>query len=287
MSIAPSTTLPVAQPVTTSIATKKSVEKRCARALKVRANVRKTFPPEAELRALGRSVIKRQIHPLIVLGDIILDGECRWRGVMLEKPDHELDVIAVDREMTGVEVCELQLVSAMHSATLTSYDQALACKEWMAANPQAAAKDLAEKIDRDPSMVGILLSLWRCIPAVHKAAEEGKIGPKAWKPISLLPEDQQPELLQMHLTGMAATQIAKISRQRRNGSGEEESVKVTRLVSKVPGRSATITIAGQDLSLTDAIEIVQEWLKLAKKSAEEGLSAKTFAKAMSDKADGK
>ena len=46
-----------------SMLMKKSVEKRRARVLKTRPQVRKTFPPEAELRSLARSVIKRQLHP--------------------------------------------------------------------------------------------------------------------------------------------------------------------------------------------------------------------------------
>src|SRR5262249_25031985 len=52
---------------------KRAVEKRKARDLKVRANVRKTFPPETELRALARSVMKRQLHPFVILpADFIL-----------------------------------------------------------------------------------------------------------------------------------------------------------------------------------------------------------------------
>ncbi|HEY7314604.1 MAG TPA: hypothetical protein VH643_34970, partial [Gemmataceae bacterium] len=64
---------------------KKSVEKRRARFLKTRPQVRKTFPPEADLRSLARSVMKQQMHPLIILpDDTVLDGECRLRGLMLE-----------------------------------------------------------------------------------------------------------------------------------------------------------------------------------------------------------
>src|SRR5439155_26760854 len=94
--------------------TKRSIEKRRARVLKTRPQVRKMFPPEADLRALARSVMKRQLHPFIVLPqDIILDGECRWRGLMLENPDFEVDVIVVERELAPAEVCELQMISAM------------------------------------------------------------------------------------------------------------------------------------------------------------------------------
>src|SRR5260370_52858 len=70
---------PFTQEVVMPQLVKKSVEKRRARVLKTRPQVRKTFPSEAELRSLARSVMKRQLHPLIIMpDDTILDGECRW-----------------------------------------------------------------------------------------------------------------------------------------------------------------------------------------------------------------
>jgi hypothetical protein len=262
---------------------KRTVEKRRARDLKVRANVRKTFPPEAELRALARSFMRRAIHPLIIsVGNVIYDGECRHRGLMLENPDFEADVIVVDRELTPAEVCEIQMISAMHSTSLSSYDQALACKEWMTQNPGATAKQLAEKIDRDASMVGILLSLWRCTPAVIEAAAQNKIGPKAWKQISFLPEEEQSGLLELHLAGMPAAQIAEISRKKRNGSAVVAQG-VTRLKSAIPGRKATLQIVfEQDTTLEGMIEAVQEWVKIAKKESDRGSSAKTLERVCRD-----
>src|SRR5258708_6072057 len=73
---------------------KRTIEKRRARDLKATPQVRKTFPAEEVLRQLAKSVMTRQLHPLVILpSDVILDGECRWRGVMLVQPDHEFDVI--------------------------------------------------------------------------------------------------------------------------------------------------------------------------------------------------
>ena len=136
---------------------KKAVEKRLARVLKTRPQVRKTSPAEDVLRSLARSVMKRQIHPLILLpDDVILDGECRWRGMMLESPDFEMDVIVVDRELSPGGIGEIPLISALHSTALPAYDQAVSVKDWLANNPGSTAKEFAEKIDRDPSMVGKL-----------------------------------------------------------------------------------------------------------------------------------
>jgi ParB family chromosome partitioning protein len=259
---------------------KRSVEKRRARVLKTRPQVRKTFPPEAELRSLARSVRKRQIHPCIILpDDTILDGECRWRGLMLEDPEFELDVIVVDRELGPAEVCELQLISAMHSTTLSAFDQALAVKGWTEQNPGTTAKELAEKIDRDASMLTRLNALWKTVPAVVKAAEEGKIGPKAWYQISLLPQSDQAGLLDLHLAGAPVGQIAEFCRKQR--TNETSAVKVNRV--KIAMQEATLVISGKELSMAEVVELLSDTLKEARRAAEL-YDVKTWVSMMRDKA---
>jgi len=271
-----------AVPVAT-VATKRTVEKRRARNLKVRANVRASFPPEEELRALARSVIKQLIHPLIILRDgTILDGECRWRGLMLENPDFEVDVIVVDREMSPAEITELQLVSALHSTTLTSYDQAVAIRDWLTANPGKTAKELAEKIDRDSSMVSRFTSLWKTTPAVIKAASEGKIGVKAWHQLSLLPESEMNGVLEMYLSNMPVAQIAEITRKKRT-QPLAEAIRLSRFKYPLPS-GVEITVAGKELSLSDLIDALSDLVKEAKKGADQGLDIRTLAAVAKDKA---
>ncbi len=261
---------------------KKAVEKRRTRILKTRPQVRKSFPPEADLRSLARSVMKRQLHPIIILpDDTILDGECRWRGLMLENPDFEVDVIVVDRELAVGEVCELQLISAMHSTSLSPFDQALACKEWLDQNPGATAKELAGKIDRDASMLTRLNSLWKTVPAVQKAAEESKIGPKAWYQISLLPPAEQSDLLEMYLAGTPAGQIAEFCRKKRTSA--EPAVKLSRIKAVLPS-GVSIVASGKALTLDDLIESLGEAQREAKKAREQGLDARTFQAVLRDKA---
>jgi len=262
---------------------KKSVEKRRARILKTRPQVRKTFPPEADLRSLARSVMKQQMHPLIILpDDTVLDGECRLRGLMLENPDFEADVIVVDRELSPVEVCELQLISAMHSTSLPPFDQALAAKAWLDQNPGATAKELAGKIDRDASMLTRLNSLWKTVPAVQKAAEEGKIGPKAWYQISLLPPAEQAGLLEMYLAGTSAGQIAEFCRKKR-ASGTP-AVRLSRVKIAMP-RGMSVVVTGNDIGMSELVELLSQTLAAARKAAEQ-YDVKTFQSMMRDKAKG-
>lgn len=263
---------------------KNTVEKRRARVLKAKPQVRKTFPPEADLLALGHSVMKRQLHPLLIFSDdLILDGELRWRALMLANPEFELDVIVVTQELTPAEISEVQIISAMHSTSLSVYDQSLAYKEWMERNLGATAKQLAEKIDRDQSTIGKSLSLWKTIPAVIKAAEAGHLGLRAWHSISLHPEAEQAGILELHLSGMSAGQIAEVSRKKRTSVPETPSCRVSRIKCPLPS-GTVIQITGESMDLSEAIEATQEWLRDAKKASDQGLDAKTFERVCRDKA---
>ncbi len=174
------------------------------------------------------------------------------------------------------------LISAMHSTSLSGFDQAVASKEWMEKTPGATAKDLAAKIDRDPSMLTRLLSLWKTIPPVVKAAAEGKIGPKAWYSISLLAEADQAGVLEMHLAHVPAAQIVELSRQKRKPSSAGSTVKVSRIKCEVPGKGVTVVVSGEAISLDDMIEAMAELTKEAKKASERGLDAKTFERVCRD-----
>jgi len=60
-------------------------------------------------------------------------------------------------------------------------------------------------------------------------------------------------------------------------------LKVSRIKCPLPS-GATIQVSGESISLDDAIEAAQEWIKEAKKASEQGLDAKTFQAVMRDKA---
>jgi hypothetical protein len=265
--------------------TMRTVEKRKARDLMARTQVRRTFPPEGELGALARSVQRRQIHPLIVLApapNVILDGECRWRGMMTLDPEFEFDVIVVDREMTPAEITEMQLVSALHSTSLGAYDQAVACREWLEQSG-ATATELAEKIDRDPSTITRLNSLWKTVPAVVEAAAAGRIGPKAWYQLSLLPDADQEKLLSMYLSGMPAAHIESIGKQKRRATAAKPSARLSRVRVQLPGK-VSVVLSGADLSLDDVAEALSEAQREVRKARDQGIDVKAFNAVQTSKA---
>ncbi|WP_020472422.1 ParB/RepB/Spo0J family partition protein [Zavarzinella formosa] len=265
---------------------KRTVEKRRARDLKARPQVRRTFPAEEILRNLARSVLTRQLHPLIIMpGDIILDGEGRWRGMMLESPDFEFDVICVDRELTPSEIGELQLISAMHSTALNPFDQSVAIRDWLAQNAGSTAKELAIKIDLGQAMISKLNSLWGTIPSVIKAAEEGKIGPSAWYQMSLLPQSEQNGLLQMHLSGLPSAQIAEAVRKARQPAKPASTVKLSRIRLPLP-TGCVVLVTGEEMDGDGLVDALSSALEAAKKGNKEGIDVKTLSRVLADKAKG-
>ena len=152
-------------------------------------------------------------------------------GKLDGKPER-LDVIITDEPLTPAQIKEIQLVTALHRADLKPYEQFLGCRDWLALNPGATAKDLAAKIDRDPSTLVRILSLSKCIQPVQQAAAEGKLGPSEWYAISKVPEAEQQAMLAAKLAGASRDQLEQRGRKLRNG--EAHGIKVNRL--KIPAR---------------------------------------------------
>jgi ParB family chromosome partitioning protein len=245
-------------------------------------NPRKTFDLE-ELRELRDSLCKKQLVPLLAkLDGIIIDGERRWRAAKLDGKPQFLDVITTDEPMTPAEIKEIQLVTALHRTDLTAYEQFVGCRDWLALNQGATAKELAATIDRDPSTLVRILSLSKCIQPVQQAAADGKLGPSEWYAISKVPEAEQQAMLTAKLSGASRDQLEQQGRKLR--SGEAQGLKVNRLKVPLGQQNQSVTIAGSNLTLDDAIELLQETLKLARKAQAEKLDGKTWVQVMKQKA---
>ncbi|HYV37933.1 MAG TPA: ParB N-terminal domain-containing protein [Gemmataceae bacterium] len=240
-------------------------------------NPRKSFVTEG-LRELHDSLAKKQLVPLLAKPDgTILDGWRRWCAAMLDGKPERLDVVITDEPLTPGQVKEIQLVTALHRADLKPYEQFVGCRDWLALNPGATAKDLAARIDRDPSMVGRILALAKCVQPIQQAAADGKLGPSEWYAISKVPEGEQQAMLAAKLAGENRDQLERRGRQLRNG--EVPAIKVNRL--KIPlGQGRSVTIVGSNLTLDDAIEMLQDMLKFARKAQGEKLDGKTWVQVM-------
>lgn len=237
---------------------------------------------EEKLRQLNSTLLVRQLVPVIAKADgTLIDGERRWRAAKLGGVD-SLEVVIVEGEITPAQVKEIQLITSLQKADLKPYEQFLGCMEWMKANPDAKAQNLAVRIGRDPSTVSKILSLARCIPAVQEAAKAGFLGISDWAVVSKVSEQQQHELLAAKLNGASRDELESRGRKARNGG--KPTVRVSRVKCQMPsGVCVTFTGEGDGLTLDDVIETLSELLKEAKKANDQGLDSKTFSAVMRDK----
>jgi ParB/RepB/Spo0J family partition protein len=245
-------------------------------------NPRKSLPIE-ELRALRDSLVKKQWIPLLAKPEgTMIDGWRRWSAAKLDGKPERLDVIITDELLTNAQIREIQLVNVLHRADLKPHEQYLGCRDWLIMNPGATAKDLATRIDRDPSMLVRILSLSKCIQPVQQAAADGKLGPSEWYAIAKAPtEAEQAAMLAAKLAGASRDQLEQRNRKR---NGDAHCIKVNRLKIPLGTQGRSVTIAGSNLSLDDAIEIMQETLKRARKAQSENLDGKTWVQVMKQKA---
>jgi ParB/RepB/Spo0J family partition protein len=235
-----------------------------------------------ELQELRDSLCRKQMVPLLAKPDgTIIDGWRRWCAARIDGRPECLDVIITDEPLNPAQVKEIQLVTSLHRTDLTPFEQYAGCRDWLLLNPGATAKDLAIRINRDPSTLVRILSLSRCVPAVQQAAAEGKLGPSEWYAIAKMPQEEQETLLAAKLAGASRDQLEQRGRKLRNGEGN--GVRVRRLAIPL-GQGRSVTIAGSNLSLDDAIEILQETLRFARKAQAENLDGKTWAQVAKQKA---
>jgi ParB family transcriptional regulator, chromosome partitioning protein len=245
-------------------------------------NPRKSCTIE-ELRELRDSLCKKQWVPLLARPDgTIIDGWRRWCAAKLDGKPERLDVIITDEPLTPAQIKEIQLVTALHRADLKPFEQYLGCRDWLSLNPGSTAKDLAARIDRDPSTLVRTLSLSKCIQPVQQAAADGKLGVSEWYAISKVPEAEQEAMLAAKLAGASRDQLEQRGRKLRGG--EAPGIRVNRLKIPLGPQGRSVIIAGSDISLADAIDLLQQTLRLAKKAQGENLDGKTWVQVMKQKA---
>jgi ParB family chromosome partitioning protein len=236
---------------------------------------------EADLLSLGSSMkTLGQLQPVGAKPDgILLWGERRFRAAGLVGLK-ELSVIITDRLLSDSEIRLIQLTENLHRADLTGHEKWMACSELMEMNPEWQMKDLAGRLNLDPSMATRLLSPSKCIEAAQDALREGKIGISDCYAISKLPPDEQAGLLARKLSGASRDSIEQEGRKAR--SGGKESVRLSRVKIAMP-QGVTVVVTGTSLGMAELVDLLLETIKEARKAAEQ-YDVKTFQSMMRDKA---
>lgn len=226
---------------------------------------------ESELRLLGGSLRERQLQPVLARPDgTIIAGNRRYRAAALVGLE-SLQVIIVDGELTTAQVRGIQLTENIHRSDLTPYEKWQACKELLELNGWQG-KELAEHLHLDPSTVTRLLSPSRAIPEAQEALREGKLGISDIYAISKLPPEDQSGLLALKLSGATRDMLEQQGRKKRASAAP--AVRASKI--KVPlVTGQVVTVAGDEISLEEAIEAASEAVKQMKQAVAKGLNAKT------------
>jgi hypothetical protein len=238
-------------------------------------------PWEKDLDRLGDDMVERGVLvPLLARPDgTIIDGWRRWLAA-LRKGIKELPVIVSDTP--EAEIPGIQLATVFHKADLTWAEKWLACCGIHQAHPGWQLKDLAEFLHVDPSMLTRLLSPSRCIPAWQEALKEGKVGISDCYAASKLPESEQAGLLTLKLSGASRDQLEQAGRKTRKGNSP--AVRLSRVKIAMP-RGMSVVVTGNDLGMSELVELLSQTLAAARKAAEQ-YDVKTFQSMMRDKARG-
>ena len=210
----------------------------------------------------------------------LIDGERRWRAACLVGLE-TLDAIITDTPLTDSQIAMVRLISFFHREDLTAYEKWRACQQLLELNPGWHAKDLAEQLHVDPSMVTRLLSPSRCIPAWQEALKQGRVGISDVYAASKLPESEQAGLLDLKLSGASRDTIERTGRTKR--TVDSSAVKVNR-VKCMLSSGVQIVVSGNGVSLDQSIDALTEAIKEMKRARELGYTSKTFAAAMKDRA---
>jgi ParB-like chromosome segregation protein Spo0J len=235
---------------------------------------------EEELRLLGESLRKRQIHPIVVLADgTVLDGGKRVRAALAAGLTDLLAVVS-DEPLTPGQIVELQLISAFHRSDPSPFDKWRAMEAVVDGHPDWSNRQVAGLLDIDPKMVKVLLSPGRCIEAAREALREGKIGISTCHELSLLPPEEQGPLLALKLSGSSRDEVARRARKQRSGPpggvGEAKlgNLKITL---HYGGETATVVVKGAR-SLADVAEILKDARKRVEEADRKGWDARTLQK---------
>jgi hypothetical protein len=258
-------------------------------ALVLALNLRLNPGDKEELRRLGASYLKRQIHPIICRTDkTVLDGNRRVLGMRLElgeDSDHPVECVATDEELRPEDILEIGLVTAMHRQALSDPEIYLGSKQLMAAHPEWQKKDLAAALHLHPSMATMILAVDNLIPAAREQFLGGAFRFSVAYEISKGAEREQHERLAARVAGTSRDEMRRQARRTRNSNGNGQAVKVKRIKIDLAG-GLTATFSGKAVSLDQAIEAAAEAGKLMKRGQEKGWTAKTIQKMSADQAKG-
>jgi ParB/RepB/Spo0J family partition protein len=259
----------------------RKLDKKPLNWFKISPQVRRSFDDAAD-RQLGESLKERQIQPVGARPDgTMLWGGRRWHGATLVGLEF-LEVVVTDEALSESEITILQLLENLQRQDISPWDQYVAVRSLQEANPTWMAKDIADRLHKDPSWVTKVLATDKCIAAVKNALKAALIGSSDVYAISKAETDiEQQALLNAKLSGASRDAI---ERQRRKAQSTNASeVRMAKVKLPLPS-GICVTVSGQEFGLDAMSEAFSELQKALRKAISDGWDIKTFSAVLHDRA---
>jgi ParB family transcriptional regulator, chromosome partitioning protein len=238
-----------------------------------------------ELRRLGEDMLAHgQYRPVGARPDgTVIYGGRQLRAAKLVGMT-ELEVKIFDGPLSATDVGVMQWCENELRSSLSDPEKSDFCAGLLRLNPDWSQKTLAARLQVSEATVTHLLAVFKCVPAVQDAYRGGRLSRSDVYGMSKASEREQHELLAARLAGQLKNgqDVHRRARQSRNGNGQP-AVRVGRIKCPLPS-GAVVQVSGEGISLDDAIEAAQEWLKKARKASEMGWDCTTFERACRDEA---
>jgi ParB family chromosome partitioning protein len=235
----------------------------------------------ASMKAIGQQV------PVIGYTDpatgrfILGDGGCRLIGAR-ESGIGELLALDLGKKPTQQELLIAQAAIDLHRQHLKPMDRA---RLWHANKKErgCTARQLANELGVDESLVGDYLSLLKLPPDVQEQVNSGALHMS--KACLIAQQETNPDR-QRELAAQAASvsrsELAARLRKNRRNAQQTPAVRLARVKIAMP-QGAMVVITGTDLGMSEVVELLTETLKEARKAAEQ-YDVKTWVSMMRDKA---
>ena len=237
---------------------------------------RKQFD-ESELLALGQSMKQHgQQVPIILCGSTIIDGERRWRAAQTAGIS-ELDAVVLASRPTATELRLLQMSIDAHRVCLSSMERS----EFLARIRQEnnwSVSELADKLSMKQPLVTKLLKLQAGCEEVRTAVHAGLDVDKAYTICQETDHDKQRALLK-DVSDLTREQL----RQKAKSPGGPVDLKASIARFPLP-KGFLVTVQGPRMSLSGAVQVLQDTVKELKKALAESLDISTASKVMRDRA---
>lgn len=186
-----------------------------------------------------------------------------------------------DELLTEADMGSIRFIENNQRRVMSDKEKALRCRDQAEMMKGATNKEVAESLEITEPQFSDYMSPWGCCQQLQDAFMNGEGGLKLTTAARRVSPEQQLDMLAALRAGATRDQLEAMSRRLRRGT-TTDTAPTKRVRLKLGDRS--VVIAGPELSIGTAIDILTETLRQAKKARDEGLDVKTFEKVLTAKA---